>query len=1184
MSGVALTIQDLDPHSRITSIELKSQDIGTDEAELVADYISHTSTLTSLCLDSNPRLGSKGITSIVSACCNNTNITELSIREIGLTADSASFLLQHLRKNFSLLKIEIEEKGSLIQDNSITELYGTRVTTSFDINVLTKRLLRICESNKSLKNLSSGNGVDCRLRSRFLSAEDVPNFIFEQFQPKTADFSFNPLQTIPLSIKNWKSSLETLSIDSSQIQAFPAEIGLLFGLKTLSMSENEIETIPASIGLLTNLNSLNLSKNKIRILPHILGTLKSLKTLDVSNNPLHSKDSMIPKEIITSGSETVLKFMKESALHDKEKVFKMKLMFIGNGNVGKTSLLNCFLSKKKSTLEKPSPNIATDGIDIHDWVIPNISGKHDLSFSVWDFAGQDVYYATHQFFLSSRSIFILVFNLQQTMEEGRIEYWLNNISARSPSVPVFLVGTHLDDKVICTKKYVQNYFDTLINKFSKKFKNISFHIGVSTLTSKNIDTLKSKLIKVAQNQSHLGELIPKSWLLFEEKIKVVKELNQYPILSWTTFSKMAKDCGVEENQIKKLSSFLHDVGSVVSYADDGEGLGEIVTLDSQWLTRVFSTLITMKPNSVRGGIILRSDLSHIWKPPQFPPESHNFLLSLLSKFELLFQFHGSDKILVPSLLSDERPSLLQINTVWRPQQDLSTQRSRIYKFGFLPPGFFGRLTIRMLHSDWTAALYWSNGLICCKVPDKRLYIDLEPDYKLQIRFRGSDILTEILPVFQSLDSLIHDWLQVKVNIGIPCPHCVSNVNLDIHEFSMANCETAVAKAIPSLRCPIGGVDIPIEDLTPDIALSNLQVPKCKFEEFQQMTKIGEGGYAQVYSAVWRGKQVAIKQMNLERMDDFSFEPVSVIQIFSEFRKEVWMMSCIRHPKLVVLHAISMNPFCMVMEFMDKGSLYEFVRTPECQDWDCRINLAVDIAEGMAYLHSLEPPMIHRDLKSPNVLLQTGYDRVIAKVADFGLSRSMEFSTRISGKVVDNPIWLPPEILKKQKYDEKVDVYAYGVILWEISHGEDFFGEINFLSEMEKLIISGERPPINPDTFSEFSNLIRECWDGEPQNRPSFVKIVETFIEVWGVGVLPERRKNTQRMGPLLYEPVFAPLEGSRRGLAVPNARSVLARCSTTTAFNRSNDDSASDTKDNRRTFSDKGPSHREKKKKEKKKK
>jgi len=152
---------------------------------------------------------------------------------------------------------------------------------------------------------------------------------------------------------------------------------------------------------------------------------------------------------------------------------------------------------------------------------------------------------------------------------------------------------------------------------------------------------------------------------------------------------------------------------------------------------------------------------------------------------------------------------------------------------------------------------------------------------------------------------------------------------------------------------------------------------------------------------------------------------------------------------------------------------------------------MDIAKGMHFLHfTTWPPVIHRDLKSPNVLLSSldPTAEVCAKVADFGLSQAFSSSTR--GRSVANPVWLAPEIMKNEDYTEKADVYSYGVILWELSSRAQFFGHLKFMSALENSIIEGERPPIGRDVPEEFATLIKRCWDGDPDKRPPFTEIVQ----------------------------------------------------------------------------------------------
>lgn len=215
----------------------------------------------------------------------------------------------------------------------------------------------------------------------------------------------------------------------------------------------------------------------------------------------------------------------------------------------------------------------------------------------------------------------------------------------------------------------------------------------------------------------------------------------------------------------------------------------------------------------------------------------------------------------------------------------------------------------------------------------------------------------------------------------------------------------------------------------------------------------------------------------------------------------------RHKNVVQLLGVVMQPLCMVLEFCGGGDLYSWIHAapPPSSPSDLaqRERLALDMAEGMEFLHATTPPIIHRDLKSPNVLLSLTGGHLQCKIADFGLSRGLVWNDLLEGKVVDNPIWLAPEILRHHKYTEKVDVYAFGVIMWELLSAQDFFGHISFMSTIEDMIkngtpsapltphlLSGERPPIPPTAPPFMAELIAQCWADDARVRPSFEQLCQ----------------------------------------------------------------------------------------------
>ena len=231
--------------------------------------------------------------------------------------------------------------------------------------------------------------------------------------------------------------------------------------------------------------------------------------------------------------------------------------------------------------------------------------------------------------------------------------------------------------------------------------------------------------------------------------------------------------------------------------------------------------------------------------------------------------------------------------------------------------------------------------------------------------------------------------------------------------------------------------------------------------------------------------------------------------FLEFQREAWIMSQIRHEKLVELVGLCNKPLGMMMELIPLGDLYHVLYNGEVEryretsaalhgSWHARLRVALDVAQGMRYLHSLSPPIIHRDLRSPNIFLHsTSLEApTLAKVGDFGLSRLMG-PVLAGGEFNQN--WLAPEVMKMEQYTEKIDVYSYGIILYELVSLVKPFAEYDHLfagkprNAFREAVIGGLRPSIPIDAAPEFAQLIQDCWQSAPERRPGFGDIVRRLV-------------------------------------------------------------------------------------------
>eukprot|EP00009_Paramoeba_aestuarina_P014593 CAMPEP_0201540094 /NCGR_PEP_ID=MMETSP0161_2-20130828/70761_1 /ASSEMBLY_ACC=CAM_ASM_000251 /TAXON_ID=180227 /ORGANISM="Neoparamoeba aestuarina, Strain SoJaBio B1-5/56/2" /LENGTH=478 /DNA_ID=CAMNT_0047947541 /DNA_START=1302 /DNA_END=2738 /DNA_ORIENTATION=- len=254
-------------------------------------------------------------------------------------------------------------------------------------------------------------------------------------------------------------------------------------------------------------------------------------------------------------------------------------------------------------------------------------------------------------------------------------------------------------------------------------------------------------------------------------------------------------------------------------------------------------------------------------------------------------------------------------------------------------------------------------------------------------------------------------------------------------------------------------------------------------------RIGFGSFAEVYKARWRGMDVAVKILLPSVAGDK--------QLLAEFTTETSLMSKLHHRNVLSFYGAYCKPpnLCIVTEWMGRGSLYDIIHGEKSKyqtfPLGFRLKLAHDISLGVAYLHSIVPPVIHRDLKSLNLLVDSNW---LVKVADFGLSTIKDYYEETSS-IVGTPAWTAPEVLKGEKYNEKADVYSFGIILWEVTEGKRPFSGYRLKRIMEAVCDHGERPPISPDTLPDIQELMTECWQENIAKRPPFSQISQKIAEL-----------------------------------------------------------------------------------------
>lgn len=244
-------------------------------------------------------------------------------------------------------------------------------------------------------------------------------------------------------------------------------------------------------------------------------------------------------------------------------------------------------------------------------------------------------------------------------------------------------------------------------------------------------------------------------------------------------------------------------------------------------------------------------------------------------------------------------------------------------------------------------------------------------------------------------------------------------------------------------------------------------------ELEIVRQIGEGAFATVHEALMAGERVAVKRINQEA------------DAFEQLCNEVQIMNKLHSAYIVPLYGAYLqgsNAF-LVMELVGRGALFDLlVHNKAPLPWPLRWSFARDVALSIYYLHSRNPPIVHRDLKSDNLLVTAGW-RV--KLTDFGLSIPTDPPPPPGG--CGTIRWVAPEIAREEAYTTAADVYSVAIIFWEIAAREVPWGN-DLSDQIVSAVTSGRRPRMPDDAPRSFTNLIKSCWDQNPASRPSIAEV------------------------------------------------------------------------------------------------
>ena len=482
-----------------------------------------------------------------------------------------------------------------------------------------------------------------------------------------------------------KSGSAILNLELLGLTEVPESIGRLKQLQRLSLRGNQLAALPEAIGQLKMLRMLVLSDNQLAALPQSIRKLTALEHLYLEGNALD-----LPAEVLPGKPAEVLDYYFRLR-PGRRPLNEAKLILIGPSGAGKTSLVNRLLHDRFRPDERQ-----TEGICISKWKL-GLPKSEVVRLHVWDFGGPETLHAAHQFFLTPRSLYLLVLEGRQGDEEADAEYWLPLIASfgkeeEGDLPPVLLV----------LNKAGGNPFGLNRRALQEKYPFIRGFVATDCAERTGLNELLKAIVRETDQLKYLRADFPASWFAIKDQLATMKEKLKCDFLSFGEYRSLcAKNGETEDLGQEKLAKHLHNLGIALHYKDDPR-LSDTHILDPHWVTGGIYKILKAPLLAKQKGELRQADIAQILEVDGHPLNS--FLFNLMRKFQLCFPFPDDDThYLIPDLLDKESPVEA---AAFRPADCLNFE----YRYSMLPEGLLPRFIVRT-HSMSTSLPRWRTGVI-----------------------------------------------------------------------------------------------------------------------------------------------------------------------------------------------------------------------------------------------------------------------------------------------------------------------------------------------------------------------------------------------------------------------------------------------------------------------------------------
>jgi len=575
-------------------------------------------------------------------------------------------------------------------------------------------------------------------------------------------------------------NLMELDLRDNQVSDI-SPISALMNLMELDLRDNQVSDI-SPISALMNLTRLSLISNQVSDISPLMN-LKNLNVLWLQNNPIEILSSWItefdmniqwkeygydnrfiifynnplktpPPEIVKQGKEAVRNYFEQLKTQEEDYIFEAKLLIIGEAGAGKTSMAwkiedaECTLPKEEDT---------TKGIDVRQYYFP-LQKEDFKSFrhpeklenrkfrlNIWDFGGQEIYKATHRFFLSKRSLYALVADSRN--EDTDFNYWLHITEMFGGDSPLLIV---LNEKQ-------QRKRNLDISAMRNRFTNISEVIDVDFAEDDKtrLNRLERAIRYYVSQLPHIGSPVPSKWTVIRE----VLENDTRNTLSLQDYLKICQDNSISKlEDTLVLSQYFHDIGVFLHFQED-ELLEKTVFLKPDWATHAVYKILDDPLLNRQNGRFNKNDAKKIWHEDEYSLLRFE-LLRLMQKFFLTYEIGNSGEYIVPERLPAAKPDYS-----WNETGNLFFQ----YEYDhFMPRGIMSQFIVQMHRYICNHNLVWRRGVILERENTSAEIVESYDSRVISIRISGKSRRDFMTVITEQMDKINAQYEKMKVEKLIPC--------------------------------------------------------------------------------------------------------------------------------------------------------------------------------------------------------------------------------------------------------------------------------------------------------------------------------------------------------------------------------------------------------------------------------